>query len=72
MTAKEFLPRIAIIIIFISGAIFAYIESVYLRDHATALGEKGSTVATWMWIYRIVALAMLFTASYIIGGFWRR
>ena len=72
MTAKELLPRIAIIIILLSGAIFAYIEAAYLRDHAVSLGEKGGSVATWMWVYRIIGLAMLFAASYIVGGFWRR
>jgi hypothetical protein len=66
------LPRIAIIIIFVSGAGFAYIESVYLRDHAASLGEKAGSVTTWMWVYRIIAMALVFAASFIAGGFWRR
>ncbi|MFI5262927.1 MAG: hypothetical protein ACHQM6_00270 [Candidatus Kapaibacterium sp.] len=72
MTTREFLPRIVIIIIFVTGAIFAYIESVYMRDHAASVGEKGGSVATWMWVYRIVAMALLLASSYIAGGFWRR
>jgi hypothetical protein len=72
VTPKEFLPRIAIVLIFASGAIFAYIESAYLRDHAQSLGEKGAGIATWMWIYRIAGMALLFAASFIAGGFWRR
>ena len=72
MTSKDFLPRIAIVLIFVGGAIFAYIESVYLRDHAQSLGEKGTSVSTWMWIYRIAGMALLFAASFIAGGFWRK
>ena len=72
MTTRELLPRLAIILIFVTGAIFAYIESVYLRDHAASLGEKGTSVTTWMWIYRVVAIALLLASSFIMGGFWRR
>jgi hypothetical protein len=72
VTSKELLPRLALIIIFVAGAIFAYIESVYLRDHGESLGEKGGSILTWMLIYRIVAMAMIFAASFITGGFWRR
>ena len=72
MTLREFLPRIVAIIIFLSGAVFAYIESVYMRDQAASLGDKGSSVLTWMWIYRVIALALIFASSYVAGGFWRR
>jgi hypothetical protein len=72
VTAKELLPRIVTIIIFVTGAVFAYIESIYLRDHARLLGEKGGSVATWMWVYRIVAMALLLASSYVAGGFWRK
>ncbi|MDP4219515.1 MAG: hypothetical protein Q8916_00160 [Bacteroidota bacterium] len=72
MTLKDILPRLVVIIIFATGAIFAYIESIYMRDHAASLGEKGSSVATWMWIYRILAMALALASSYIAGGYWRR
>lgn len=72
MTLKEFLPRLVAIIIFVTGAVFAYIESVYMRDHAVSLGDKGGSVLTWMWVYRVVAMALVFASSYVIGGFWRR
>ena len=72
MTPKELLPRIAIILVFLTGAVFAFIESAYLRDHAASLGEKGMGIATWMWVYRILAFAMIMGASFIVGGFFRR
>jgi len=72
VTAKELLPRIAIIVIFVAGAAFAYIESIYLRDHAATLGDKGTSVNTWMWVYRVIAMALLLASSYIAGGFLRR
>ena len=72
MTIKELLPRIIIIIIFVTGALFAYIESVYMRDHAASLGEKSGSVTTWMWVYRVIAMALLVMSSYIAGGFWRK
>jgi hypothetical protein len=72
VTSRELLPRIVIIIIFVTGAIFAYIESIYMRDHAMSLGEKGGSVATWMWVYRIVAIILLLASSFVAGGFWRR
>jgi len=72
VTIREFLPRIIVIVLFVVGAVFAYIESVYMRDHAASLGDKGSSILTWMWVYRIVAMALLFASSYIAGGFWRR
>ena len=72
MTSREILPRIIVIIIFVVGALFAYVESVYMRDHATSLGDKGSSVLTWMWVYRVIAMALVFATSYIVGGFWRR
>ncbi|MEP7234031.1 MAG: hypothetical protein ABI778_01925 [Ignavibacteriota bacterium] len=72
MTGKELLPHIVIILIFVTGAIFAYIESVYMHDHAMTLGEKGGSVVTWMWVYRIVAMALILSSAFIAGGFWRR
>jgi hypothetical protein len=72
VTLKEVLPRIVVIVIFIIAAIFAYIESLYMRDHAISLGDKGSSVTTWIWIYRVIAMALLFASSYVAGGFWRR
>jgi hypothetical protein len=72
VSAKELLPRLAIIVLFISGAAFAYIESVYLRDHAASLGEKGTSVITWMWFYRALAMALILAAAFITGGFWRK
>jgi hypothetical protein len=72
VTTKEFLPRIIIIIIFVIGGVFAYIESIYMRDHAATLGEKGTNVITWMWIYRVAAMALMLASSFIAGGFWRR
>jgi len=72
VTTRELLPRIVIIILFVVGAVFAYIESIYLRDHAASLGEKGGSITMWMWVYRIIALALLLASSYIAGGFWRR
>jgi len=72
VTFREVLPRIAIILIFVTGAVFAYIESIYLRDHAASLGDKAGSVMTWFWLYRIIAMALIFAASFIAGGFWRR
>jgi len=72
VTSRELVPRIAIIVIFVSGAAFAYIESVYLRDHAASLGDKAGSVTTWMWVYRVIAMALVFAAAFIAGGFWRR
>jgi len=72
LTAKELLPRVVIVIIFFIGAIFAYIESIYMRDHAASLGDKGASVQTWMWIYRVIAMALVLSSGYIIGGIWRR
>ena len=72
MTSRELLPRIAIIVIFVGAAVFAYIESVYLRDQAASLGDKAGSVTTWMWVYRIIAMALIFAATFIAGGFWRR
>jgi hypothetical protein len=72
MTLREFLPRIIVIVIFVIGAVFSYIESIYMHDHAASLGDKGSSILTWMWVYRVIAMALLFATSYIAGGFWRR
>lgn len=72
MTLKEILPRIIVIVLFVVGAVFAYIESMYMRDHAASLGDKGSSVLTWMWVYRVLAMALLFASSYVAGSFWRR
>ncbi len=72
MTLREFLPRIIVIVLFVIGAVFAYIESVYMRDHASLLGDKGSSILTWMWVYRVIAMALVFASSYVIGGFWRK
>jgi hypothetical protein len=72
VTFREVLPRVVVIIIFVVAAIFAYIESIYMRDHALSLGEKGGSVSTWMWMYRVIAMALLFASTYILGGFWRR
>lgn len=72
MTVKELFPRIAIVIVLLSGAAFAYLESIYLRDHAASLGAKGAGILTWVWCYRIIGLIATLAASYIIGGFWRR
>ena len=72
MGAKQVLPRLIVILIFMVGALFAYIESVYMRDHAETLGAKGTTVFTWMWIYRVISMALLLASSFIAGGFWRR
>jgi len=72
VTTREILPRIVIIIIFVTGAIFAFVESIYMRDHAASLGDKGGNVATWMWVYRIIAMALLLASSFVAGGFWRR
>ncbi len=43
-----------------------------MRDHAASLGDKGTSVLTWMWIYRVIAMALFFASTYIIGGIWRR
>ena len=66
------IPRLALILIFLCGSIFAYIESVYMRDHAAFLGDKGSSVTFWMWAYRIIAAACFFAASFFGGAFFRR
>ncbi len=65
-------PRLALILIFLCGSIFAYIESVYMRDHAAFLGDKSSSVVFWMWVYRAIAVASFFAASFFSGAFFRR
>ncbi|MBS1904835.1 MAG: hypothetical protein JSS75_14105 [Bacteroidetes bacterium] len=66
------IPRIALILVFVAGMIFTYIESTYMRDHAASLGPKGSDVSFWMWAYRLFAVAFLFAAAFVLGSFFRR
>lgn len=72
MTLNSIIPRIALILIFVTGMIFTYVESVYMRDHAAELGPNGADVTTWMWGYRALAVAFLFASAFIIGSFFRR
>ncbi len=72
MTIQSLIPRIALALIFVTGMIFAYIESTYMRDHAASLGPTGNDVAFWMWAYRAIAIAFLFAAAFMVGSFFRR
>ncbi len=72
MPVKRMIARIALILLFLSGSAFGFIESLYMRDHAAALGERGSGVIFWMWIYRSVAISFLIAAAFVTGSFFRR
>lgn len=71
MNIQTIIPRIALILIFVTGVFFCYTESTYMRDHAASLGPNGTDVATWMWAYRVLALAFLFATAFMIGSFFR-
>ena len=68
MTLQQIIPRIARILIFLSAAAFAFIESVYMRDHSAALAGRDASVTFWMWAYRALAVAFFIVASFIIGS----
>jgi hypothetical protein len=72
VTLSEIVPRAALILIFLTGAAFAYVESVYMRDHAAALGSQGGTAVFWMWVYRAVGLACFFAGAFVAGSFFRK
>ncbi|HYM21334.1 MAG TPA: hypothetical protein VEW28_10090 [Candidatus Kapabacteria bacterium] len=72
MALQQIVPRVALILIFLAGAVFAFIESAYMRDHAAALGPRGGGVSIWMWVYRAVGIASFFAASFVAGSFFRR
>ncbi len=72
MTFRQLIPRLALILVFLAGAAFTYIESTYMRDHAASLGQKGDSVTFWMWFYRILAMVFFFAASFFAGSIFRR
>ena len=72
MALAQLIPRIALILIFLAGAGFAYTESIYMHDHAVRLGQQGGPPLTWMWIYRVIGFACFFAAAFIAGSFFRK
>jgi hypothetical protein len=54
------LPRFILSVLLLSGAVFAFFESVYLRDQAIEFHEEKITL--WMWAFRGI------TAMLAIGG----
>jgi hypothetical protein len=72
VSLSQIVPRVALILIFLAGAAFAYAESIYMRDHAESLGAGGGAASTWMWIYRVVGFACFFAAAFVAGSFFRK
>jgi hypothetical protein len=68
----KMIPRLALILIFLTGTVFAYIESAYMRDHSAMLEGKANGVIFWMWFYRGIAVAFFFIAAFFSGSFFRR
>ncbi|HZK75782.1 MAG TPA: hypothetical protein VFD13_02635 [Candidatus Kapabacteria bacterium] len=56
MTARWLLPRLVLAALFLSGAAFAFFESVYLRDQYTKFRVR--RIAGWKWAFRAIALGL--------------
>ena len=57
---RVILPRLVLSLLLLSGAFFAFFESVYLYDQTIQFGE--AKIALWMWVFRGI------TAILAIGG----
>jgi hypothetical protein len=68
---RDIFPRLALAALFASAAVFAYFEGVYLADQWHELHD--TSIATWMWAFRIVtaacALVAMFFATSAVRAF---
>jgi len=56
MTAQWLLPRLVLAALFLSGAFFAFFESIYLRDQAAQFLTR--RIAGWKWVFRGIAAVL--------------
>ncbi len=65
MTFAWLVPRIVLAAILIVAAIFAFFESIYLRDQASMFAEP--RIGEWMWVFRgaSVLLVVLSIALFV-------
>jgi len=80
MTARWLLPRVVLAALFLSGAVFAFFESVYLRDqhlefstprmsdHTRRRIGHSLLIAGWKWIFRGIALGL--SVSFVAFVAW--
>ena len=50
MTVRWLVPRLVLAAVFLSGAAFAFFESVYLRDQHAEFSVR--RIAGWKWAFR--------------------
>jgi hypothetical protein len=61
---RDIFPRLALAALFVSAAIFAYFEGVYLADQWHELHD--TSIATWMWLFRGITLLCFLIATFFI------
>jgi hypothetical protein len=59
------LPRAALAILFCSAALFAFFESVYLRDQSMEF--RDGKIALWMWTFRGITAALVIGAAVVFA-----
>lgn len=55
-------------LILLGVCIFTFIESTYYHQHSLALGDKASSVTTWVWVYRSIAIVAGIGCILIVGS----
>lgn len=71
--ARWLLPRVVLAALFLAGAIFAFFESIYLRDQfaefaAGPMMGHARKIAGWMWAFRTIAALLLISLAAIFAG----
>jgi len=68
--ARQFVPIVVIVVLLLSGAVFAFFEAIYLRDQFREIGE--GKIALWMWVFFIVSGVFAGAAIAFIAMLFRR